>query len=347
MMKKLLRIILSVIILLLLAFCIFLLFSTITEFRPPDADVLSTTGEAPPLPDSQVYSAMSWNLGYAGLGANMDFFYDGGTGVRDTRANVLKNYTAIRNFLIRNDSIDFILLQEIDVKSKRSYGFNQYEEIGGLLSHHRGELALNYKVNFVPVPPLDPMGKVKSGIATFSRFFPVTSIRYSFHGDFKWPLRSFELKRCYLANRYSVGNGKELILINTHNSAYDDGSLRAIQIKELSDYMLAEFQNGNYVLAGGDWNQCPSGFKPGYINFDKQNLSYLPDDFLKGWKQYYSDSIPTNRRVTEPYNKQSTSVTTIDFFIASPNIKVIDISIADLDFKNSDHHPVLINFMLK
>jgi len=345
-MKKFFLRTLLVIGILLLLFGLFLLYSTITEFRPPDAIVLKTLGEAPPLPDSAVFSAMSWNLGYGGLGANMAFFYDGGDGVRDTRANVLKNYTAIRNFISKNDSIDFILLQEIDVRSKRSYHIDQYAGIGKLLNQHHGAIALNYKVGFVPVPPRSPMGKVKSGIATFSRYFAITSMRYSFHGDFAWPLRSFELKRCYLVDRYPVENGKELILINTHNSAYDEGSLRALQIKELADYMLEEYRNGNYVIAGGDWNQCPSGFKPEYSNFDRDNLSYLPNDFLQGWEQVFSDSVPTNRRIMEPYHSSSTPVTTIDFFIVSPNVEVHRLSVTDIGFRNSDHHPVTITFML-
>ena len=45
------------------------------------------------------------------------------------------------------------------------------------------------------------------------------------------------LDRCFLVNRYPVSNGNELLMINTHNSAYDDGSLRKQQMDFLKDFL--------------------------------------------------------------------------------------------------------------
>jgi hypothetical protein len=38
----------------------------------------------------------------------------------------LDNISLIGDFLLRNDTVDFILLQEIDRDSKRSYGIDQH-----------------------------------------------------------------------------------------------------------------------------------------------------------------------------------------------------------------------------
>lgn len=277
----------------------------------------------------------------------MDFFYDGGKNVRDTYENVMRNFNAITLFIQQNDTVDFIMLQEVDLKSKRSYRMNQFVTLDSLLNEHTGNTGINYQVDFVPVPPFKPLGKVKSGIVTFNSFQPWSVTRYAFHGNYSWPTRLFMLKRCYLVNRYPLKKGNEFILINTHNSAYDDGSLRAGQLKQLEMYSMAEYEKGNYVLIGGDWNQSPTSFKAHYSQvFDTINVSYLPNDFLPGWQQLYPDNYPTNRRISSPYNPESSRTTVIDYYIASPNISAHDLHVIDLKFKNSDHQPVLVTFSL-
>ena len=328
-----------------LLFIVFLTYSTIFEFRPPDRINIFSSEQCDTLNDTSMFSAMIWNLGYAGLGANMDFFYDGGRHVRDTRDHVIRNFDSITSLIADNDTLDFILIQEIDLRSKRSYRINQFGKLDSLLNRHTGFFGINYKADFVPVPLYSPMGPVRSGIATYSTFVPRTVDRFSFHGDFSWPTRIFMLKRCYLVSRYPLANGKEFILVNTHNSAYDDGSLRAGQIRELEKFSLDEFEKGNYILIGGDWNQSPAGFQAAYDHvFDTVDVSYLPSDFLPGWNQLYSASCPTNRRIITSYDPCTTPTTVIDFYLASPNIVSYSIQVIDLGFMNSDHQPVLLSF---
>jgi endonuclease/exonuclease/phosphatase family metal-dependent hydrolase len=328
-------------------FLVFLLLSTLFEYKPAPEIEISRNEKTKALPDSSVFSIMTWNIGYSGLGANMDFFYDGGERVRDTRENVDKNRKAIGMLLKANDTLDFILLQEVDIRSKRSYRINQLAMFDSILGAYTSYTGINYKVAFVPVPPRAPLGKVLSGITTFSRYLPSSSIRYAFRGNYAWPTSVFMLKRCYLVNRYPLHGSKEFLLINTHNSAYDDGSLRAAQLRQLAIFVENEYQKGNAVLIGGDWNQSPTGFKPHYdFVFDTLNMSYVPEDFLHGWQQIYPDSIPTNRRITTPYDPETSATTVIDFYIASPNIKVHKLNIRNLDFLNSDHQPVFMTFSL-
>ena len=47
----------------------------------------------------------------------MDFFYDGGTKVFTPREKCIENLDAVKRFIDNNDSIDFILIQEIDKKA--------------------------------------------------------------------------------------------------------------------------------------------------------------------------------------------------------------------------------------
>lgn len=51
-------------------------------------------------------------------------------------------------------------------------------------------------------------------------------------------------------------NGRELVLYNLHLSAYtSDGTIATAQLEMLCADMLAEYENGNYCVAGGDFNK--------------------------------------------------------------------------------------------
>ena len=79
-MKRRLFIIIPAVIIGIPVLCVvlFFLFLTIVEYRPkPIEDVPYTTGNEM-LVRGKPVSIMSWNIGYAGLGKDEDFFMDGG-----------------------------------------------------------------------------------------------------------------------------------------------------------------------------------------------------------------------------------------------------------------------------
>ena len=343
-----LKFLMGLIILLILVIGGLILFAAITLYRPAER-TLVLTGDQPTLfSDTAQISIMTWNIGYAGMGDDMDFFYDGGKSMRTSRERTHENHKAILDFIGLNSHKDFILLQEVDKESKRSYRINSVDSLQQLMPEAWHAFGKNYDVRFVPVPFYAPMGKVKSGILTISHGAPIISERYSFPGYYPWPSRLFNLQRCFLLNRYPVDNGKELVVINTHNSAFDDGTLRKKQLDFLEKTLQKEYEKGNYVIAGGDWNMCPPEFEPDfYFNlFDTLDVMYIPKDFLPEWHWVYDANVPTNRRAKTPYDPASTLTTLIDFFVVSPNIKVLDVQGKHLDFKHSDHNPVMAKFQL-
>jgi exonuclease III len=179
---------------------------------------------------------------------------------------------------------------------------------------------------------------------------PSKVIRYSFPGKYAFPKGLFMLDRCFLVKRFPVENGKEFILINTHNEAYDPGDQRKVQMEYLKNFILNEYKTGNYVVVGGDWNQCPPGLQKsidGYI-FDDKDYMPVSQDFLSSdWKWIYKNDIPTNRRVIKSWDQKNTATTIIDFFLISPNVENISIRNINLNFENSDHNPVIAKFRLK
>jgi endonuclease/exonuclease/phosphatase family metal-dependent hydrolase len=347
--KKILKGIIILIISLWIVFFGIIIYAVITDYKPDEKIVIAQNGSYSTIKDSAAISVLTWNIGYAGLDKGMDFFYDGGTQVRTPKGIFTNNFSAISDFLKENDSIDFFFLQEVDRNSRRSYHMDEQQQLEEKLEPGSAQFAINYKVFFVPVPPSSPMGKVLSGISIFGNKVPESSVRYSFPGAYGFPKQLFMLDRCFLVNRYALENGKELVLINTHNEAFDPGEIRKAQMQYLKGFLLDEYAKGNYVIAGGDWNQCPPDFVPEFtdhkVNTRQMMLesNYLPSE----WKWAYDNTIPSNRTVSAPYNPATTSTTVIDFFLLSPNVESLNVKCIDLDFRNSDHNPVILKARLK
>ena len=347
-MKNLLKILLKLILVLILLLLGFLAYSTITDFQPQEKIVLLENTDAPAL-EKNSFTILSWNIGYAGLGDNMDFFYDGGKKVRDTKERTEENLHQIISFLTAQNNLDFMLLQEVDVEAKRTYNINERDLIENSLPNYLSLYADNYLVNYVPVPYTEPMGYVHAGLQTLSKNIPAKSIRYAFPGNYSWPTSLFMLDRCFIANRYKLPNGKELVVVNTHNSAFDDGSLKKQQLEYLKVFLEQELAKGNYFIVGGDWNQNPPGINPenfgSYAESKEFLLSELDKDiFPADWQWVFDPNTATNRSNITEYIKGKTSTTILDFFLTSPNIKVNFITTIDLGFKNSDHQPIIMKF---
>ncbi len=346
---KIIRPLIYLVLILVGAFILFLLYATLDDFKPKAVSDQAIECKADILSDSLRLKLLIWNIGYAGLDASMDFFYDGGKKMRPDRVEVLSNLEGIQSSLAPYSGYNFILLQEVDQNSKRSYHVNQYEAIKNQFSAYSAYFGKNYEVGFVPIPLTEPMGRVKSGVMTLSLTCPLSVERHSFPGNYSWPVKLFMLDRCFLVSRYQLSNQKELLIINTHNSAYDDGSLRAQQMNHLSAYLLAEYEKGNYIIVGGDWNQTPFGFEPELPShrFDNENLSYIEKDYpAAGWHWAYDPELPTNRRVATPYDRANSLTTVIDCFLASPNVELSKVKTVDLDFQYSDHQPVQVEASL-
>lgn len=219
--------------------------------------------------------------------------------------------------------------------------------------------AYNYKANYVPYPIPDCMGKVNSGISTFSKFDVTDAERISLPCPFSWPIRTINLKRCLLVNRIPVVNsdeketGKELVLVNLHLEAYDDGEGKKAQTEQLRAFLQSEYDKGNYVIAGGDFNQTFSTVDDSmYPEQDgKWHAGEIDTSVFGNNFQFEMDnSKPTCRSLDQPYkveDKDSFQYYMIDGFIVSDNIEVSETKTIGTLFAPSDHNPVEMRVKLK
>ena len=335
------------------AVAVFLAVATALDYRPADLEEVAVEGETGAVPAMMnEFTLATWNIGYAGLGDDADFFMDGGSHVRaETQERVEKNLKAIIQE-VNNIDADVTFLQEIDMDSSRTYHINEGEQIRDAFPNQQYSFAYNYKAFFIPYP-MPMLGKVHAGIATLSKTAVSGAERVALPVSFKWPVSTLNLKRCLLVSRMQLpGTEKELVLINLHLEAYDDGEGKIAQTKVLREYMDAELAKGNYVIAGGDFNQRFSTVDPALypLQVGKWKCGELDaKDFGDEWNFLMDAETPTCRSVDQPYenaDKDNFQYYMIDGFIVSKNLKVTSCETKDLGFANSDHNPVVLKVKL-
>lgn len=350
-MKAVIKYVIFAVVVLLAVLLMFIIFSTYKDYQPAPRQTLLLKQTDHDTVHQKEFNMLIWNVGYCGLDKDMDFFYDGGKNVRPTMDVFQDNLNHVYNFLSQQDSIDFILLQEVDSCAKRSYYVNETDVFADGLIRHKPIYCLNYKVRIVPMPFMKPMGEVNSGILSFFKYPVYLSERYSYPANYGWPMKVFMLDRCFQLNRIQLADKHDLVVINLHNSPYDDAAdLRFYELSLLRGMILNEYSKGNYVVVGGDWNMCPGD----YDNFTylttfkkKEKTAKIPDEFFpENWHWGYDKTIPTNREVYQPYVLGETPTSTIDFFLCSPNVTIESVKAINLNFEYTDHQPVWIKFRL-
>ena len=111
---------------LVLVVAVALVVFTIAEYRPADVETVIPEQQAEAvLETGKPLTIVSWNCGYGALGDNAEFFMDGGTSVYTAdKERVTSNLDGIREKL-QALSPDFIILQEVDINSSRSYSIDE------------------------------------------------------------------------------------------------------------------------------------------------------------------------------------------------------------------------------
>lgn len=333
---------------------------TVREYKPADIEEAAVNRTGAPktthIAPGNSLTVLSQNTGYAGLGADSDFFMDGGKDVAPTQKQMEENLAGLSNQLA-DQAADIYFLQEVDTNSSRTHSKDQSRVYwDSLLSDGKGRYssshALNYSCDFVPFP-WPPIGKVHSGLQTLSRFYVDQAQRIALPCPFSWPVSAANLKRCLLVSYVPLdGSDRQLVLVNLHLEAYDDGEGKAAQTKALMDFLTAEYEKGNYVIAGGDFNQTFPGALNAFPIRDAQlwtpgvlEESILPD----GWQFACDLSTPSCRLLNHPYDTspEGNQFYVIDGFILSPNVALDHVETIDCQFAYTDHNPVEIQVTLK
>lgn len=338
---------------LLISFALLIFYLMLTDYRPDEVEAVSVENSPQKAIDKQeTISLLTWNMGYAGLGKDESFFMDDGNKSKPDSLDVVKENLEGIQLTLEDESMDLILLQEVDVNSNRTYHLDEKQFFEKKWAEFGSQFALNYKVKFVPVP-FPPLGEIEAGQMTLSGFKIERGERRALPGQYKWPKSLVMLDRCALVSYLPIeGSDKYLVIINAHFSAYDDGRLRAAQMAYMKTYVESLYEQGDYVILGGDWNQTfefvdDSNF-PIYMN----GRFYMPhriepDWKPAGWKWGVAVNSPTYRLLNTAYEEGVTQVGIIDGFLVSPNVDIIATEVLDEGFEYSDHNPVKMTISLQ
>ena len=326
---------------------------TLTEYRPADTEAVTAEGTAAgTFRAGDPLTVVSWNIGYGALGDNADFFMDGGKGVRTADEGRVRANLASMTAEAASLSPDLLYLQEVDTSSDRSYRIDEGKAFADAMDGFVHVFATNYRALFVPYP-IPPIGHVDGGIMTLSRALIASAERIQLPCPFSWPLRLGNLKRCLLVSRIPVeGTDKELVAVNLHLEAYDSGEGKAAQTEQLAALLEDEAGKGNYVIAGGDFNQLFScvdasawpvyegKWQPGLIEAEAfpSGLTLLMDNRTASCRSLDQPLAGADLTHFQYY--------LIDGFIVSSNIEVESVETQDLGFTASDHNPVVLKIRL-
>jgi len=364
-MKKLIRILLKWIMLPLLVLITGLfIWGYFSTYHPKDVqeETISCSESTPTLKAGQKVKILSWNVQYM---ASKDyvFFYDlidnSGPDKKPSKKAIAKTINEVAR-IIQQEDPDIILLQEVDEGAKRTNKEDQLKRLLGLISKDYGCHCSSFywKASFVPDPNV--MGSVGMKLSTISKYKIKEGTRHQLPliENMNALVKQFYLKRAILETTFPVEGSRDLIVMNTHLSAFAQGSNTMEQQVAMLDKMLkARTKQGLSWVIGGDFNLLPPGEAYKELT-DYQKQYYKPEteiaSFFKDYQAVPSAAQTTGSRRAEWFThfpndpKVKQPDRTIDYIFFSKNVELLNKSIGQKDtWDISDHLPLMVNFVVK
>jgi len=355
------KIVLGVLALLLVVVVGYVIYVFAAYYRVEDNQVLpvetvcGAAGEE--LTVGEACRIVSYNIGFGAYSSDYSFFMDGG---KESRARskeaAEENVTGAMAAVLELDP-DFLLLQEVDVDGTRSCHLNELDltdqQLGGRFLNRT--FAQNYDSPYLFWPLLEPHGANRAGQATYS-VFPITSgLRRQLPIE-DGVMKLVDCDRCYSVQRIPIpGEDRELVLYNLHLSAYtSDGTIAEEQLEMLFADMLAEYESGNCTVAGGDFNKDVLGNSEEVFGISGPEYTWaqpIPPELVPEGLSIVApfdeaDPVPSCRNADRPYGPDN-YVVTVDGFLVSANVEVLEAKVCDTGFRWSDHNPVYMDFILR
>lgn len=364
-MKKLklpLKIFLGVAALLLAVVIGYVIYVFAAYYRVEDNQVLNVVSmnglDHGDLTTGEVYRIASYNIGFGAYSNDYSFFMDGG---KESRARSPQAVNENVNGAMETVSViapQFLLLQEVDIDGTRSYHINELEDLVDNLSYGlfvNRTFAQNYDSPYLFWPLNEPHGANKAGQVTCSAFPIASAVRRQLPIEEGF-MKLLDCDRCYSVQRIPLADGgKELVLYNLHLSAYtSDGKIAEEQLKMLFADMISEYENGNYAIAGGDFNKDLLGRSdeifgvsgPAYTWAQPIPASLVPEGLTVVPPFDEEKPVASCRNADRPYGPDNYRVT-VDGFVVSANVDVRKAQVWETGFRWSDHNPVYMDFVLQ
>lgn len=357
-----LKIILGLLALLLAAAAGYVIYVFAAYYRVEDhqaLEVVSMNGadHGEPVVGTQ-YRIASYNIGFGAYSNDYSFFMDGGRESRARSPEAVKENVSGAMETVGAIAPQILLLQEVDVDGTRSWHINELEDIVDNNSYGlfvNRTFAQNYDSPYLFWPLLEPHGANRAGQVTCSAFPIASAVRRQLpiEGGF---MKLVDCDRCYSVQRIPLqGDAGELVVYNLHLSAYtSDGTIAEEQLEMLFADMLAEYEGGNYAIAGGDFNKDLLGSSaeifgvsgPAYTWAQPIPAKLVPEGLTIVAPFDPEKPAASCRNADRAYGPDNYRVT-VDGFIVSANVDVRKADVWETGYRWSDHNPVYMDFVLR
>ncbi len=311
---------------------------------------------------------MTWNIRFGA--ARLLWFGDAcGNRVILSEDEVFSSLQSVAA-LINREKPDILLLQEVDINSKRSGYINQLQ---WLLDHTYFNYAVcgsQWKAQFIPS---DGLGRMDEENAILSRWKITDAVRIqlALRDDQDKLTRYFYERCCMVSARIEIPNLNNFYAVNIHASATATMEVKQRHIEQFMGELDRIDQLGGVFVAGGDLNTLPPGtdttdfclqdmcswesFHHSEDNpYHKEGSDYTPEShFLDALYSAYNCAVPLEEYQENQYRFFSHTTRenhfwdrTLDYLFTNRQWIPKTVKTHQEAVKESDHAPVSAYYKL-
>ena len=228
-----------------------------TSFDDTEEATYYSAGTIVSVPDTfTTVRVMTWNIRF-GAGRILWFGDACGDRVILTEDEVYSSLQAIAD-KINLVKPDILLLQEVDLKSKRSMYIDQLQWLLGHTYFNYAVCGSQWKAQFIPS---DGLGRMDEENAILSRWkiSDAQRIQLALRTDQDKLTRYFYERCCMVSARIDIPGVNNFYAVNVHASATASLDIKQQHIQQFKDELDRISSNGGWFVAGGDLNTLPPG----------------------------------------------------------------------------------------
>ncbi|MCX6249170.1 MAG: endonuclease/exonuclease/phosphatase family protein [Bacteroidetes bacterium] len=255
-----------------------------TGFESTEEAIYLTAQHPVTPPDTfTVIKVMTWNIRFGA--ARIPWFGDAcGDRVVLTTDEVYSSLQGIAD-KINELQPDILLLQEVDLNSKRSDYINQ---LSWLMDHTYFGYAVygsQWKAQFIPS---DGLGRMDEGNVILARWkiSDASRIQLDLRGDQDKLTRFFYERCCMVRAKIGIPGTDHLYIVNIHASAFATDDTKHKHILAFKQELDRLNNTGNWFFAGGDLNTLPPG---------SDSTDYCEEDMCPGESFHHSYDDPLHK----------------------------------------------------
>lgn len=333
----------------------------LTTYHPNEIEneAIFSLAPTPQLRPGQQIKLLSWNVQFLAGRPNNNFFFDGGSDPWPSQQVVTETLTAVAN-IIRQENPDIILLQELDDGAERTDYQDQLQQLLIMLPEHYAAHTSSFYWRADYVPHSELLGGVGMKMSIISKYSLEQARRYALPAINSNDIvtRQYNPKRAILGVSLPIEGGGRLSILNTHLSAYAQGTdTMARQIASVEKVLKAHEARGNPVLLAGDFNLIPTD--AAYQDLSESSRKFYDangteiERLMKLYRSVpsQSETLGENRQDWFTHiannNKSPEPDKTIDYIFYTDNLHLGEHYVRSLGtLMISDHLPVVATFTL-